>query len=63
MCRHGEDELCLVSLAQHTGVSRVTVAAPPYSQRALGLFTPEGITINKLTFNWIQLAAVEEAAR
>jgi hypothetical protein len=36
----------LVSPAQPTGASRATLAAPPYYQRALDLFTPEGITLN-----------------
>jgi hypothetical protein len=38
-CRHGDAAFCLVSLAQHTVVSRVTLAAPPYHQRAL-VFLP-----------------------
>jgi hypothetical protein len=43
LSRHGGSMFSLVSLAQYTGISRVLLAAPPYYQLALDLFTPENI--------------------
>jgi hypothetical protein len=50
-CRHGEAALFLVSLAQHTGVSSGSSTAEGFdtiSSVSFGLFTPEGITVNKI---------------
>jgi hypothetical protein len=49
-CRHGEAAFDLLSLAKYTGVSRKTLAEPPYYLWALDLFTPEDITVKKYEF-------------
>jgi hypothetical protein len=49
-CRHGEAAFLLVSLAQHTAVSSGSSTAEGFvtiSSVSFGLFTPEGITVNK----------------
>jgi hypothetical protein len=53
----GEEQIfccCLVSLAKYTCVRHASVATPLYHQWAYALFSPEGMTVNKLNkFLWL----------